>query len=177
MTILQLPKRLGPADGSVVSMLYDLDVAYAHSDNSEEVKQSLRNAVNIQKNAQYDLYTRYVVQEEFLFRTILQETLLKTAPKWVLGKVAPTKVHWVDSKIAKVARISLSAAAFSAYHLQNQAALGISDSQMNMQLCNTFGLGIATGILQEKTGSSWASIALHLSYNLLVGTLQMRKCY
>ena len=163
--------------GCVVSLPYDLDIAYTHPDNPEEVKQSIRNAVHVQKNAQYDFYTRYVVQEEFLFRTVLQETLLKQAPKWVLEKVAPTKMHWVDSKIAKVARIGLSAAAFSAYHLSNRAALGLSDSQMNMQLCNTFGLGIATGILQEKTGSTWASIGLHFSWNLLAGTLEMRKCY
>ncbi len=159
------------------NMLFDLDVAYGSPSNTEEDKQSLRNAVAAQKLAHYDLVTRSVVQEEFLFRTLLQEILLKKAPKWVLGKIAPGKVHWVDSKAAKVARIALSAAAFSAYHRGNQAALGLSDSQMNLQLCHTFGLGIATGILQEKTGSTWASIGLHLSQNILTTALVTRKCY
>ena len=175
--ICPLPIPVQDATCGTQNMLFDLDVAYGTPDNTEEQKQSLRDAVANQKNAQYDLVTRYVVQEEFIFRTLLQETLLKKAPKWALEKIAPSKVHWVDSKVAKVARIALSAAAFSAYHRGNQAALGLSDSQMNLQLCNTFGLGIATGILQEKTGSTWASIGLHLSYNILATAFATRKCY
>ena len=113
--ICPLPIPVQGPDGNIQNMLFDLEEAYSSPQNPEYAKQSIRHAVNLQKNAHYDLCTRYVVQEEFLFRTVLQETLLRQAPKWALGKIAPDKVHWVDSKIAKVARVALSAAAFSAW--------------------------------------------------------------
>lgn len=106
--------------------------------------------------------------EEFLCRYLLQDVLLKKTPQCVLSKVAPDYAHLVDSTQAKVARVIISAGVFSAMHLPNQAYLGLSDSQMNAQLFNTFALGLLTGILKEKTGRVWASVGLHAAWNSAV---------
>lgn len=131
----------------------------------------------LMKVANFQIMTNLVPIEEFLFRVLLQDVILTKAPKRILQKWAPSKVHWVESTPAKVARVIACAAAFSAYHLQNALIQGVTPSMLNMQLCNTFGMGLVLGTLQEKTKNAWASLGLHLGCNLLVFGVLFRKCW
>lgn len=125
---------------------------------------------------EFDKLTTTIPTEEFLCRVLLQDMILKKAPKWILQKCAPSKVHWVDSTPAKVARVLASSAAFSALHLGNSNQPGVTPSSLNMQLCQSFGAGLVLGALQEKTNNAWASAGLHLAINLFAFGLRYRNC-
>lgn len=103
--------------------------------------------------------------EEILFRGLIQGTYLTRIPKYVIKKFAPGKETVLDTTIAKVARILLTSAAFSAYHLQNQGV--VSDAYVTMQLVATFVMGIGFGLLKESKAGLLGSIGAHMANNFV----------
>jgi hypothetical protein len=107
------------------------------------------------------------LKEESIFRLALQYVLLTRTLKYIAGKIAPEKEKMFDSSIFKAVRIAITAAAFSAFHLQNQGVF--SDAYVTMQLVATFVLGIGLGILQESEAGFLGSVGAHMAINFVAG--------
>ena len=105
------------------------------------------------------------LSEEILFRGLMQDVLLTRIPKYIVKKIAPGRETVLDSSIAQAARIALTAAAFSAFHLQNQGVF--SDSYVSMQLVATFAMGIGFGILKDSKAGLLGSIGAHMANNFV----------
>lgn len=88
---------------------------------------------------------------ECLFRGVLQEGLLKRVPEKILKKVAPEYAPYVNATPAKIARITLSALAYS---------LGWAGHNSTTHLIE-FARGILYGALQETTGTPLLGIAYY----------------
>lgn len=112
--------------------------------------------------------------EEIAFRGLIQDLLLKRFPKYVVNKVAPGKETCVDSNIAKAARIALTAAAFSTYHLTNKGFF--TDSYISMQLVATFGLGIGLGVIKESKSGLQGAIGAHMANNVMAMLPTLMSC-
>lgn len=113
------------------------------------------------------------VCEEILFRGLMQEVLLKKIPKYILSKIAHEKETYLNSTIAKVTRITLSAGAFSAYHLTNSGFM--PESYVSAQIAGTFILGIGCGILQENVGL-FGAIGAHAANNIMAISPRLLSC-
>jgi membrane protease YdiL (CAAX protease family) len=85
--------------------------------------------------------------------------------KFIVKKIAPGKETLLDTTAAKATRIVLTAAAFSAAHLQNQDLF--SDSYVIMQLVSTFVGSIGLGILKESKAGLLGSIGAHMAHNFI----------
>jgi hypothetical protein len=116
--------------------------------------------------------TLTVSGEEILIRGILQDGILTKLPKKVLDFFG--RGRWVNSPLASVARVGVSAAAFSAIHLGN--ALLLPRKHMQLQLANTFGLGLVAAYIKEKTGSIWPGFGLHAAYNAIATNIPFVHC-
>lgn len=103
------------------------------------------------------------INEEILFRGILQGGILKSIPRYIVKKYVPGKESHLDSKIAKLARVTLTAALFSAIHLSNLETHG--EEHVRRQLIGTFFLGLCTGILKETKAGLVGAIGAHIGYN------------
>lgn len=114
------------------------------------------------------------IKEEILFRGLIQDVCLTEIPKYVIKKIAPGKETILDTTIAKAARIVLTSAAFSAWHLQNKGVL--SDSYVSMQLVATFAMGIGFGILKESKTGLLGSIGAHMANNFVAIAPQLWSC-
>ena len=101
--------------------------------------------------------------EEFIFRVLIQDVLLKKLPQAILNKISPELADKVNSNGAKIMRVALSSIAFSLFHLINLKIY--SEDVVTLQLANTLGVGLICGFLQEKTGDAWAALGLHLAFN------------
>lgn len=112
--------------------------------------------------------------EEILFRGLMQDVLLMRIPKFIVKKIAPGKETVLDSSVAKAARIALTAAAFSAYHFQNQGLF--SDSYVTMQLVSTFVMGIGFGLLKESKAGLLGSIGAHMANNFVAIAPTLWSC-
>ncbi|MBM3183732.1 MAG: CPBP family intramembrane metalloprotease [Chlamydiae bacterium] len=104
----------------------------------------------------------------------MQDVLLKRLPKWALKKIAPGKEAALDSRIAKVARVVLTAALFSAFHLVNQGVL--SDAYVKAQLIGTFVLGLGFGAIKESKAGLLGSIGAHMANNMLASRGLLMMC-
>lgn len=106
------------------------------------------------------------IVEEVIFRGLIQDVMLKRVPKYLIKKIAPGKETALDSTIAKITRITLTAALFSASHLSNLEAL--PDSYVSAQVVGTFVMGIGWGALKEfePKGGLLSSIGAHITQNL-----------
>jgi len=104
------------------------------------------------------------ILEELIFGFCLQEMILKIAPKTILNRFLPAHMGIVDSRIAKMARMALRAAAFSLAHA-NSPKFGWPDCSM-VKLINTFVLGLICGGVQEATGSNLMAMSFHIGFNL-----------
>ncbi|HEV8051568.1 MAG TPA: CPBP family intramembrane glutamic endopeptidase, partial [Parachlamydiaceae bacterium] len=109
----------------------------------EFVTQLNHNSRNSTPMSVYDLKKFTVLSslpssiiEELIFRGLVQDVLLKRIPQFIINKVAPGNEHFLDTKIAKVARIVLTASLFSAAHLSNKGIY--SDAFVNGQVVATF---------------------------------------
>lgn len=115
-----------------------------------------------------------VPTEEFLFRSLTQHLFLKSLPVYATNKVSSRFASWIEqATAAKVARVVLSSALFSAFHSLNTH---FSPGELALQYCNTFGLGLVAGALQETTGRVWASIGLHSMFNLARIPSKLKNC-
>lgn len=112
------------------------------------------------------------ITEEILFRGVLQDGILTRAPRKFLALFG--KQRLADSVIAKTGRIGITALGFSLFHLQNQ--FFVSTEQIKFQLANTFGLGLVTSYLKEKTKSLWPSVGLHMIFNAVPISIQTMNC-
>lgn len=100
--------------------------------------------------------------EELAFRGLLQDVLLKRVTKWAVKKIAPEKEKALDSPAAKVIRVLLSAAAFSAYQLhQTNPSFGAVGSARFVQ---AFVLGLGLGWLKESSAGLGGSLGLHVAH-------------
>lgn len=104
------------------------------------------------------------IVEELMFRVGLQEILLKKTPKAILNQFAPSYVGIVDTKIAKVARVTLTAIAFSLAHAMPPESGWPNCS--TARLVNTFVLGLLLGGVQEVTESPLMAMFLHSGLNI-----------
>jgi hypothetical protein len=105
------------------------------------------------------------IAEEILFRGLIQDVLLTRVPKYVIRKIAPGKETALDTRIAKAARITLTAALFSAAHLANSGFF--ADSYVSMQLVSTFVGGIGLGILKESKVGLLGAMGGHIANNMI----------
>jgi len=100
--------------------------------------------------------------EEFLFRYLLQEQLLKKIPTQILNKNAPQYASAINTKIAKIVRIAFSSAAFALAHTNNPYPMNGAVS-----IVHKFALGLILGAIQESTGNLFYSTAFHMGNNAL----------
>lgn len=99
------------------------------------------------------------ILEEFLFRGLLQDILLKRIPKYITKKIAPGKETYFDSTVAQALRIIVTAALFT------RSDRPKSDHLFSHNDMDKFIMGIGLGILKESgglTASLGANIADHL---------------
>lgn len=112
--------------------------------------------------------------EEVLFRGLMQDVLLTRIPKFIVKKIAPGRETALDSSVAKAARITLTAAAFSAFHLQNQGLF--ADSYVTMQLVAAFAMGIGFGMLKESKAGLLGSVGAHMANNFAAIAPMLWNC-
>lgn len=104
------------------------------------------------------------IQEEILFRGIIQDLLLKRLVKKAVVKIAPQHASKVDSKIYTAIRILLTSAAFSYIHTYNKDI--VVQSYVDLQVIASIFQGISFGILKERMGLA-ASMGAHMMNNLV----------
>ena len=107
--------------------------------------------------------------EEALIRNVFQGIILTSLPKVLMGRIAPSFMPLVDSRIVMAARTLVSAGVFSYLHtlLLPDKLNEMEEKLRNFQVANTFGIGLASAALQERTGTTWPSLGLHVGWNLL----------
>ncbi|HEV8051637.1 MAG TPA: CPBP family intramembrane glutamic endopeptidase [Parachlamydiaceae bacterium] len=103
------------------------------------------------------------ILEELENRFLFQEVLLKRMPKKIIEKVAPQYSTLVDSKIAKISRITLSTTLFILAHMEVYDG-SICPTNYGFR---TAALGIYTAYLTEKTGSIAAATLFHTLNNIV----------
>jgi membrane protease YdiL (CAAX protease family) len=109
-----------------------------------------------------------VPAEEFLFRHLIQNVILKKGVSAVLGKCSPTLGEKYRNHTAgKIMRIALSSLVFSAAHSINIFMYPNHQNLVKYQYFNSFGVGLVLGYLQERTGNVWASFGAHAMFNVL----------
>ena len=102
--------------------------------------------------------------EEVLFRYGLQEILFKQLPKATIKQIDPSMLSSVDSKAAKIARVLITATAFSLAHSIHP---GYDWPNCSLErLIRTFAFGIIMGAIQETRGSTSLAIAFHAGFNV-----------
>lgn len=104
------------------------------------------------------------IVEELMFRVGLQEIILKKIPQAILTRLAPSHVGLVNTKIAKVARVTLATIAFSLAHAM-PSEMGWPNCS-TARLVNTFVFGLLIGGIQEITESPLAAMLFHSGFNL-----------
>lgn len=114
------------------------------------------------------------IYEEVIFRGLIQDVLLTKIPKYIVKKILPGQETALDTKIAKAARITLTAALFSASHLTNAGTFG--DSYVQMQLVSTFVGGIGLGILKESKAGLLGAIGAHMTNNMIAISPVLWSC-
>jgi len=101
--------------------------------------------------------------EEFLFRDLLQEKLLKKIPHAFLHRFFPAKESLANNMLAAAARIASSAALFALVH----AAAPEYPYNSALYLGHKFTIGVCCGIIQEMTENLHLSVAFHAGGNLI----------
>jgi membrane protease YdiL (CAAX protease family) len=104
------------------------------------------------------------IVEELMFRVGLQELILKRAPKAILNRFAPSYSGIVDTKLAKIARETLTAAAFSLIHAM-PPEMGWPNCS-TAKLVNAFAVGLILGRVQEITNSPLLAMLFHSGFNI-----------
>ncbi len=105
------------------------------------------------------------IAEEIFFRFGVQEVLLKRIPQKILEFISPSRVSILDSRIAKFARIGITAGAFAFAHLANQGVF--HESYVESQLMSAFMGGIVYGYIKESRLGLLGAIVAHAAGNAL----------
>jgi membrane protease YdiL (CAAX protease family) len=117
------------------------------------------------------------ITEELEYRLVIQEYLLKQLPKKILGKISPTHVDLVDSKVAKCARVVISSFIFALPHyISPETSRYLSPEKdiscfMGNRVFQAFGTGLIMGALQETTGNVAYPIIAHMLHNFIPSVL------
>ncbi len=114
------------------------------------------------------------ILEELLFRDLVQDVLLTRIPKYIISKISPGHESLVDSKIAALSRIALTAAAFSASHLFNYGI--IENEYVKIQVITTFFNGLIYGLVRESRAGLTGTIAAHMTNNLFASLPILWAC-
>jgi Type II CAAX prenyl endopeptidase Rce1-like len=131
------------------------------------------NSIPILQDAFEYTVIKAPVTEELFFRLCVQDMALKQLPKTILNRVAPSYVSAVDSKLAKVARVIVSATVHSLMHAYHPYGYNIS----TMKLVNMLALGLINSTLYETQDSLMLPIAFHMGFNFSLQALNMpREC-
>lgn len=101
------------------------------------------------------------IHEELVFRFGMQHILLKQLPKALSNRFT----HVVESKAAKVARVIVTAGAFSLAHA-NPPVMDWPNCSI-ARLVNAFALGLILGGVQEATESPLLCMLMHSGMNLM----------
>lgn len=111
------------------------------------------------------------IKEELIFRGLIQDLLLKRLLGKAIQAVSPRNASWVDSRVAKIFRIIITAALFGAAHLgtQGQAAF-------KFQAFYAFAGGCILGAIKESRLGLIGSIGCHMMNNALVGLEWYANC-
>jgi membrane protease YdiL (CAAX protease family) len=104
------------------------------------------------------------IVETLLFQVGLQEIGLRMAPKAILEQFVPSYSGIINSKIAKITRVALTAAAFSLSHATPSEMRWPNCS--TTRLINTFVIGLILGEIEEVTQSPLLSMLLHSGSNI-----------
>lgn len=111
------------------------------------------------------VFARDAVFNEILYRYGLQEVIFKRIPERLLQKHAPSSARHVNSLIARITRIAISALIFTFAQLGPDTP----DSNENcslIKLINIFAVGFFLGLVQEYSGSPYLSIASNMAFLL-----------
>lgn len=103
--------------------------------------------------------------EEFLFRELIQSTLLPMGSKHVIKKMLPNCNDQVYYRVDVLARVIITSCLFSAVHLLNRGT--ISEGYVIGQLVGSFVLGIVFGLLRESSAGLSGAIGAHIANNVI----------
>jgi membrane protease YdiL (CAAX protease family) len=102
-------------------------------------------------------------KEEFIFRYIIQDVILTKVPRAILGRICPEKTSMLDTELARLFRVTLTAALFSGYHLTN---LGMAtDRYVQTQLIDSFVTGLFLGAIKESSLGFFGAVGFHVAKN------------
>ncbi|HSX37568.1 MAG TPA: hypothetical protein VLE95_01925 [Chlamydiales bacterium] len=110
--------------------------------------------------------------QTFVVHGILQDVLLTRVPKMVLGIFG--RGHWMDSRSAQVLRVgvlSTMLAASAALDSAGPRSL-VSEQVRKVYAVGKLGLGIASAVVKEKTGSVLASVGVRSLNSALIMAIQ-----
>lgn len=105
------------------------------------------------------------ILEEIFFRGIIQDKILYQLPKYICKYVSPGSEKYLDTIIAKVARIGITAALFGAAHMTNAPIIGEKTAEIQSSMA--FIAGIILGIVKESELGMVGSIGLHMGNNYI----------
>jgi len=107
-------------------------------------------------------YFKGPLLEEMVDRVLLQELLLKRAPKTILKKYSPNHVHVVDHIAVRIARVFTSSVFFALHH-------SWAHTCRNGDMYPYIMAGMVFGTLQEVSGHPLYSLIAHCATNYLIG--------
>lgn len=108
------------------------------------------------------------IGEELIFREVVQNFLLKELLGKAIQKVSPNNASWVDTKAAKIFRITITATLFAGMHLAtdtDEIPLGIK-----FQAFNALAMGFILGAIKESQLGLIGSIGCHMMHNAISST-------
>ena len=144
------------------------EAVYTYAKSAQQLQMSSVQALPAMINRTVDyVVIQAPIFEETLFRYGLQELLLRELPKVTLKKFAPSYVDVVDSKVAKVARVGVSALAFCLMHAVRPEETSVTLFCSTARLTGVLALGILAGGVQEVTESTLLSILFHSGWNIV----------
>lgn len=103
------------------------------------------------------------IAEEIVFRFLIQDVILTRIPKCLIKRIMPGQETILDSKIAKVVRIILTASLFSLVHFGNLGTYPVA--YVTVQVFASFFSGIGYGVLKESKWGLLATIGAHCINN------------
>lgn len=112
--------------------------------------------------------------EELVFRFLIQDVLLKRIPKYIVKTIAPGKEVALDSRLAAITRIFITASLFSSVHILGKTME--ADAYVINQLATSFIGGILYGTLKESKVGLLGSIGAHITYNMMGRFSSLLKC-
>lgn len=100
------------------------------------------------------------ILEEIVMRGLIQQVVLRYLPKKLLERLSPSYAWTIESKIAKISRVVLTASIFALMHTDSwECSKGGTGSQLLM--------GLVFGAATEATNSIFNATKLHIAHNAI----------